>query len=275
MRLVDTQSELIRFPRTFRESTYTKVVLLTSPILFSDTELWQGDNTRLIPWLNARGYTVFLLRLNSAYSSITMLSAALPKAIEEVKKISGNRKIVVGGVSVGGQALLSFLLSQAPEINMVDRVFFLGTGFDYQYPGSFMQKIQSGNLWPHNCPATLFAKNCEGIYLTSYEERGPHLKARSFSESPFAYAPPNKNDLGRINKKALFLGGKIDPVAPSESLFKTFRNYGSLLKKSKKRYFVAGEDNFLRDDYDHAMLFASKNAGSEIFHEIQKYIEKD
>ncbi|MCB1147275.1 MAG: hypothetical protein KDK38_10770, partial [Leptospiraceae bacterium] len=168
---IGDKAELIRFPITYYTNDETPVVLLTSPLIFTDTELYEGEHTRLIPWLNSRGFTVFLVRPSKG-RDLNDLSSALPEALKEVRELSRGRRIVLGGLSLGGQAALEFLLTESAETRFISRVFFLGTGFDYEYPGSFLRRM-TDEKWPGSCSS---ATSLCSLYLQSKEEKGRSLK---------------------------------------------------------------------------------------------------
>lgn len=250
-------------------------LVIVSPVLLSDEVLVNSGNASLIPWFNARGIAVWLVRIPRSTNLEKFGRDVLPSITSAIRKNSTDTQWVMAGVSLGGQAVAQYL-NEAPKNAtvsgmLVKAAFFLGTGFDYAYPGSFTSKLlqkQGQNL-------------CQDEFCTRFfpglksEFVSPRSALTDAAGKPVWRETLENISLGGKGVRMIFVAGKIDNVAPSESVYKFFvKTIGDETKNSPDvRFFLAGRMNRYARDYDHTTMFASKDLASELLPEILKWID--
>jgi len=267
------------FPRTFSALAGPAFSLvLVSPMLVADEALYNSGSSSIIPWFNARGVTVWLVRIPPQTALERFGREVLPQVTTAIRKNSNDESWVMAGVSLGGQAVAQYL-NDAPRNAtvsgmLVKSAFFLGTGFDYSYPGSFTQKLPAlqdgaeGNL----CAAEF----CKRFFASL----PPRLVASRKNLFDASGKPVWRNNLDALVLKdkgvrIFFLAGKIDNVAPSESVYKFYvKTIGDERKTSPDfRFMLPGKMNRHGKDFDHGMMIASDALASEILPDILKWID--
>lgn len=267
------------FPRTFSALAGPAFSLvLVSPLLVADEALYNSGRASIIPWFNARGVTVWLVRIPQHSQIERFGREILPQVTTAIRKNSNDESWVMAGVSLGGQAVAHYL-NDAPRNAtvsgmLVKSAFFLGTGFDYNYPGAFTRRLaalqdnKAGNLCSEN-----FCKR----FLPSLPENLVGSRTQLFDA---AGKPVWRDTLESVQLKdkgvrIFFLAGKIDNVAPSESVYKFYvRTIGDERKTSADfRFMLPGKMNRHGKDFDHGMMVASDELASEILPDILKWID--
>jgi poly(3-hydroxyalkanoate) synthetase len=260
------------FPRTYNTLVGPEYsLLLVSPVLLSDEVLYDSGSSSIIPWFNSRGVSVWLVRIPPQTPLDKFGREVLPEINVAIRKNSKDRNWVLGGVSLGGQAIAHYL-HDAPkhELNTQMRVhsaFFLGTGFDYEYPGAFGRILAKENM----TPAEFQRRFAPGIKLE-------HIASRA---NLFVGGKPVWSDaLSGINLKdkgvrVLFLAGKIDDVAPSESVYKFFvKTAGSEIRNVPGVLFMQpGRMNRHSINFDHGSMVASPELAADILPEIFEWLD--
>jgi len=134
------------FPKTYGAlagPSFSLVVV--SPVLVGDTVLTNSGKSSLIPWFNARGVAVWLVRIPPGMQLEKFGRQVLPTITAAIRKNSNDAQWVMAGVSLGGQAVAHYLDDAQKNATvsgmLVKAAFFLGTGFDYAYPGSFSRRL--------------------------------------------------------------------------------------------------------------------------------------
>lgn len=83
-------------------------ILLVDPIFINKKVLYLGDKSGLIGVLNGNGFSVWLLHFED-YKSVNIKDVGenlIPDVIARIQKVTGQKEYILGGVSLGGQAIL-------------------------------------------------------------------------------------------------------------------------------------------------------------------------
>jgi hypothetical protein len=222
-----------------------KTVVIFSPIFWKD-EILFDHNQSLISYFVKQGYQILLI----SSSSIVWKDRIGYEALKVLQEGGYLENYVIAGISIGGLRLVETLNNWSNEINLPKKVFFLGTGFDYNYKSSFAQKNPIDINYP-----------IPSLFLD------PDLIPYWISKK--SYAIPLKSNLQIPNFTPIaFFWGKIDSVSPDESIYPV---YNAL--PNPKVYKELSIANGLSIDYDHGSLFKSSTAYKEIFPQIIDWIE--
>jgi hypothetical protein len=235
-------------------------VVLFEPLALRKEVLDRGADGGLVPYLNYRGFPVWVV-FAEAHDGLTAaaLGRCYAQAVEAIARVTKAPRLDVGGVSLGGQVAAHALAPLEADAAPVGRVFFYAAGLDYGYPGSFLAALAAGRGGPlaaacgDLCPRWLAGA---GAFLDFLPARGPDedlpLPDR-FPGIPAARVP------------ALFMTGKIDGLAPSESVYPVYQLYGSgAAAPVRKRLMIVGRENLL-PDLDHwGMLSGEAEEGFEV-----------
>lgn len=250
-------------------------LVIVSPVLLSDELLVNSGTSSLIPWFNARGIPVWFVRIPAGASLERFGRQVLPQITSAIRKNSSDAQWVMAGVSLGGQAVAHYL-DEAPKNAtvsgmLVKAAFFLGTGFDYAYPGSFSKRL-AGVTGQNLCAGEFCNRYLPGIPVAMVSSRSAIMDAAG---KPVWRENADNVSLREKGVRVMFVAGKIDNVAPSESVYKFFvRTIGDETKNSPDlRFYLPGKMNRLSRDYDHTMLIASDAAAGELWPEIVKWID--
>ena len=260
------------FPKTYGAVAGPSFSLvLVSPVLVADAALYNSGSASLIPWFNARGIAVWLVRIPPQIPLERFGNDVLPQVAAAIRKNSTESDWVMGGISLGGQAIAHYL-NDAPKHAtvtgmQVKAAFFLGTPFDYEYPGSFGHRLAKENL-PANDLAARFLPRLRADLIVS--------RANLLTAGRPVWRDSLTNvSLSGKGVRTLFIAGKIDNVAPSESVYKFFvKTIGDETKNSPDvRFLQPGRMNRHARDYDHSMMIASDELASEILPDILKWLD--
>lgn len=264
------------FPKTYSAlagPSFSLVVV--SPMLVSDAALTNSGKSSLIPWFNARGVPVWLVRIPPGMQLEKFGRQVLPTITAAIRKNSNDAQWVMAGVSLGGQAVAHYLDDAQKNATvsgmLVKAAFFLGTGFDYAYPGSFSRRLVQ----------TTGQNICADEFCTRYFSGiKPELVSPRSALFDAAGKPVWRETLDNVSLKdkgvrVMFIAGKIDNVAPSESVYKFFvKTIGGETKNSPDvRFFQPGRMNRYARDYDHAMMIGSDDLASELLPDVLKWID--
>ncbi|HMZ57570.1 MAG TPA: hypothetical protein PL048_02270, partial [Leptospiraceae bacterium] len=188
------------------------------------------------------------------------------KAVSEVQKTEIS-EIFLGGLSLGGNTVLDYLSEPVPKT--VKGVFFIGTGFDYAYTGSFAEKVSS---YRKSAVCTDSGGNLSCIPPVSkiYIRNGRIVSVpRKIPGSPFRI---RKNEPGKITVPLFAVFGKTDGISPEETVYPCFYPE-KRSRDSKAEFLEASTANDLSMDYDHFDLFFSEKAESEIYKKITDWMD--
>lgn len=241
--------------------------------IFKTVDFPNRNLSVLIPYLNSKGFRVILI------SPENPTTVSLKKAGQDLKSVitylENEDNLILGGVSLGGQAIAHYLSSGnvSPKIK---KVFFMGTGLDYKYTGSLQTYIEkvSKKDEPVNCKISEKDNLCNRYITSLYIESGSDRRALSYPRLiPILEKEPIQFiGLTKLNLEVLLIYGKLDGLAPEESML------GLFLKgwddKFKLRYFEASTASNLNHDYDHYDLFFHEDAPSEIYSILTTWMKR-
>jgi len=274
------------YPVTHQNAHTRDAVVLTDPVLLDQSVLHRGHDGGIIPTLNYHGYPVWLIRY-STYESVDLVRFGqhdIPRALKEITKLSGARRYILGGLSLGGQAVLHFLnghLAKKERPYEITKIFFMGCAFDYNYPNSFA-RVAIAAKYQKRSIQKLCTSNTEKIcnYLRSAYAKVP---VRRFLNYLPETSPTPKQSFGFVSdlrQPILFIQGKIDNIAPPEAAYPLYRMVGAKFNKDlvapnvDKLFFEASEMNGFRFDYDHYALFLSPTADTEVYRYLIRWLNR-
>lgn len=227
------------------------VVILFSPIFWEDRILWDHDYG-LVPYFLTQNVKVAVVSYRSG-DPVSVFSEGLDSLLNHYKK----EDIYLGGLSVGGQYLLKALADNKKtgrNLDSVRGVFFLGTGMDYEYPGSFSRSYKNFRKVQYHPRYFLDSSNRE------------YLADQDFSVFSSISLWENENQFGKI--PIAFFYGKIDSVAPEESIFPFYQKW-----KAPKLFYEFSIANGSGLDYDHGGLFRGRNAHKNVYPAIVEWMK--
>ncbi|TGK11943.1 alpha/beta hydrolase [Leptospira fletcheri] len=248
-------------------------ILILDPILVNKKALYLGDYSGLIGVLNGNGFSVWLLHFDS-YADLDLKEIGdkiLPQAISQIQRVSNRKDYILGGVSLGGQAVLHYL--RGKKDSSIYKSFFLGTGMDYKYNDSFLEDMKKEKRFGKDLTDICKGKDTFCSRFISYDQDDPStlfVYRNLWNYLPsLEENPKNWVDFESSDFPTLFIAGKIDNVAPSESIHPVYRR-----KKGASQFVEIGRDNRANIDYDHLSLFAHEGAASEIYQKIADWLKK-
>ncbi len=263
------------FPRTYGALAGPSFgLVLVSPVLVKDEMLYNSGSHSLIPWFNARGIAVWLIRIPAQTNLEQFGRETLPVVTAAIRKNSNDEVWVMGGVSLGGQAIAHYLADAPRNATvtgmLVKAAFFLGTGFDYNYPDSFARRLLAA-------PANL----CSGSFCDNYFPGVPsdmiQPKAALFDTKgkPVWRDVINGAALRDSGVRLFIACGKIDNVAPSEAVYKFYTQaLGDERQVSPDvRFLQPGRMNRHSADFNHSMMVASPELAADILPEILRWLD--
>ncbi|TGL93306.1 alpha/beta hydrolase [Leptospira barantonii] len=257
---------------SYENSSYPPV-LLVDPVFINKKALYLGDKSGLIGVLNGNGFSVWLLHFED-HKSVNLKDIGenlIPDVISRIQKVTGKKEYILGGVSLGGQAVLhSFKAKKIPDIS---KAFFLGTGMDYKYNDSFIEQMKNEKRFGTDLSVSCKNKDSFCKRFISFDADDPttlFVYQNLFNYLPALEENPKTwESFESTNFPSLFIGGRIDNVSPTESIHPVYKR-----KKGKKEYWEAGRDNGMSIDYDHLGLFAYEDAPSDIYQRIADWLKE-
>jgi pimeloyl-ACP methyl ester carboxylesterase len=238
---------------THRAAGVHPPVVLFEPLALRREVLDQGAGGGLVPYLNYRGFPVWVV-FAEAHEGLraAALGRCYAQAVDAIAEVTKAPRLHVGGVSLGGQ-VAAHALEHLREGAPLGRVFFYAAGIDYAYPGSLLAARA-----PLAAACAACAPWLSGFLPPPDEDR------------PLAERLPG---LATAQAPVLFVNGKIDGVAPSESVYPAYELYGSAAPGPvRKRLVLVARENFL-PDLDHwGMLGGAEEDGFEI---LAGWLESD
>ncbi|WP_246836040.1 alpha/beta hydrolase [Leptospira yasudae] len=257
---------------SYENSNYPPV-LLVDPVFINKKALYLGDKSGLIGVLNGNGFSVWLLHFED-HKSVNLKEIGenlIPDVIARIQKVTGKKEYILGGVSLGGQAVLhSFKAKKIPDIS---KAFFLGTGMDYKYNDSFIEQMKAEKRFGTDLTNSCKNKDSFCKRFISFDEDDPttlFVYQNLFNYLPTLEENPKTwESFESTTFPSLFIGGRIDNVSPTESIHPVYKR-----KKGKKEYLEAGRDNGMSIDYDHLGLFAYEDAPGDIYQKIADWLKE-
>lgn len=263
------------FPRTYGALAGPSFgLVLVSPVLFNDEILYNSGTSSIIPWFNARGISVWLVRIPPRQNLAKFGREVLPQITTAIRKNSNDDVWVMGAISLGGQAVYHYLADAPRNATvsgmLVKAAFFFGTGFDYNYPNSFTRKLIAA---PEDICSAKFCENFfPGVAYSFIRNKSALLDTQGkpiWSEVLDGAALKDKG-------VRLFLtAGKIDNVAPSEAVYRFYvQALGDERKVSRDiRFLQPGRMNRHGVDFNHSMMVASGELADHILPELVRWLE--
>lgn len=260
-------------------------VVVVEPILFRRELLYAApDGTAsggLIPYLQEEGFPVWLVWSDpGSGAGARALSGAIARTVGAIARETGADRFDLVGLSLGAEGALRALepLTDASSPVRIRRAAFLGGGFDFAYPHSFGARIGALRGGPAAPLCTL-----DGDAACAREFRTP-LAVTPWLGSlpggdPDALAPSRERFpfVAGLSLPVLFIGGKVDGISPSESVFPLYTLWGSAAPAPgtvRKRFFLAGRENALGWEFDHFDLFAGAHA-ADVWAQLASWLEGD
>ena len=263
-------------------------IIIFEPLLLKETALYRiEDNTEkgLIPFLNEEGYTVYLVSSKTKNPDFKLNAKETDVILNQIADKHKNRDVILAGVSLGGQSVLEYMTLPTNLNNFarVKKIFFIGTGIDYNYSNSFLEKSET--LGYDEKPIEALCKEnkrdnfCSRfIWFNNALQSVDNTKKETF----FHQVPKmEKNYISRFHPSKLqtayfFLYGKLDSISPEESIYPFFHTIrlGASKGNSQNTLYEAGEANGHTIDYDHADLFVYPKAEKEIYSELVDWLNK-
>ena len=269
-------------PRAGRKET---PLLVVEPLLFERELLFDGPHGGLVSYLAAHGFRVWLVGPDGpATPKATDLARGIRATAETIAREAGVRRFDVVGLSLGGEAALAALdgLTAPGSRIEIRRVAFMGTGFDFAYPHSFAARV-APHVGPEGAPASTLCTldGDTGCARLFHDPGGASSWLGALpAEDPAALRPASERFafVARFTAlPVLFVTGKADGIAPSESMFPLFTLWGSQEHDRRaipKHLFLAGRENgFARDD-DQFDLFGSEAARDEVWAHLAAWLAK-
>ncbi|HEY2512211.1 MAG TPA: hypothetical protein VGI39_15195 [Polyangiaceae bacterium] len=267
-------------PRAGRKGT---PLLVVEPLLFQRELLFDGPHGGLVTYLASSGFRVWLVGpAGPAIPNTTDLAHGIRIAAEAIAREAGVRRFDLLGLSLGGEAALGALDGlTAPGSGVeIRRVAFVGAGFDFAYPHSFAARV-APHLGPGGAPASALCTldGDTGCARLFHDASGASSWLGALpAEDPAALRPASERFpfVARFTAlPVLFVTGKADGIAPSESMFPLFLLWGSQEHDRRaipKHLFLAGRENgFARDD-DQFDLFGSEEARDEVWTHLAAWL---
>ncbi len=263
------------FPKTYSATLSRSFSLvLVSPVLVKDEILYNSTSSSLIPWFNSRGVSVWLVKIPAHTRLDYFGTAVLPQIASSIQQNSTEENWVMGGVSLGGQAIAHYLQKadeNATATGMrVDAVFFLGTGFDYAYPSSFARVLKDQLKSDDLCAQDFCSR-----YLPELAPRFAAKRSDLFDNAgkPVWSEAIDGSRLRGKKVRLFFISGKIDNVAPSESVYKFYTQVVGVPQNSPDyRFLQAGRMNRFAEDFNHTQLLGSDALASDILPVVLDWI---
>lgn len=271
-------ASMLFFPARWRPPRPRPPLVLVGPELLDARVLYDHEGA-LVPFLIDRGYPVLLVNAARGPFPDEFGSAGLVRLVEQMHERTGAKEIVVGGVGPGGRHALGLVdalerhRDGAPPVR-VSKLFFLGTGLDYAYPDPFFARLDAEGLKGPDlraqCKDQARRAVCKRMFRSSVRSSG-YMDLLRF-RAPTAPAP-DLRFVADLLVPALFIVGKTDNVSPAESVVPVYRAYGTTARDVPKRYFIAGLENQLSQDYDELSLLLDISAESEVYPIIGAWLD--
>lgn len=272
---------------TPKEPKLISPVVIYEPILLKESVLFRIEDKKekgLIAYLNDKGYTVYLITSGEVSPNFKNHSLEFDSILNQIAQKHRNREVILGGTSLGGQAVLEYMTIPFDLNNYarVAKVFFIGTGIDYNYTGSFAEKsVQFG--YEEKLVSELCPKGVKNHFCYKYIRLNNSLQKVDNSKKEMYYnrVPKIGNDYisrfhySKLQLPYLFIYGKLDSISPEESIYPLFHKLSSGAKMdSRNTLYEASEANGQSIDYDHADLFLYPDVNKEVYYKLYRWLEK-
>jgi len=262
------------------------IVVMFEPVLLKETALFRSEKEEgIIAYLNESGFTVYLLSSKNNKDNFKEQAENLDMVLNHIADNKDNRNFILGGVSLGGQVVLEYMKRPIDFGNLakVKKIFFIGTGIDYNYTNSFAEKSEKLGYENQMVKDLCRDKTIDNFCKRYIEFNNQLQKQNNSKKEEFFNRIPKleKIDITKFHPTKLhlpyfFLYGKLDSISPEESIYPLFHKIkpSSLNGNSQNTYYEAGEANGHTIDYDHADLFVYEKAEKEIYPKLIRWLEK-
>jgi pimeloyl-ACP methyl ester carboxylesterase len=263
-------------------------VIIYEPVFLKQSVLFRVEDDKekgLIPALNKAGFRVYLVSSNNNNQSDYKQHAfELDMILNKIADIHKSRDVILAGTSLGGKTILEYMTLPANLDNYarVKKIFFIGTGVDYNYTGSFAEKSEKLG-YENKLVKDLCSENKKDNFCTRYIYFNNSLEKvdNSRKENYFDRVPRiEKGFLARFDKIKLqlpyfFLYGKLDSISPEESIYPLFHIIRPSARGNNLNImYEASEANGHSIDYDHADLFLYEKAEKEIYPRLIHWLKR-
>ncbi|MGO8997652.1 MAG: esterase/lipase family protein, partial [Polyangiaceae bacterium] len=273
------------FPPTVPRARRRVVPLIVGgPILFRRERLYPSRGEGLVPYLQDEGFPVWLVGVDARVApGARALGRGIAQTVTSIATQTGAREVDLLGLSMGAEGALRALdLMTSPGSPVViRRVAFLGGGFDFAYPHSFGSRIAPLRGGPATPLCTLDGDvGCARDFRQASAAAAVAWLASIPAADDDALLPARERfpfvaQLAHL--PVLFVSGKSDGIAPSESMFPLYTLWGSDEPDPRaipKLLFLAGRENALGSDLDHFDLFVGPDA-EKVWDRIVTWFERD
>jgi hypothetical protein len=266
------------FPPTVRARPDSPPLVLVEPILFRRDLLTRPGG--LVPWLEAEGFSVWVVGPDAPdRTDARSFGAGIVRAVDVVAQKSGSSRVSIVAASFGAPAALHALeVLTAPTAKIaIDRVVFLGGALDHAYPGSVAARIAAQRGGPGAALCTLD----DGAFCAHafHDARAATPWLGSVPRAEEAEAAPAATRFPALSRfhdlPVLFVAGKGDGLAPSESIFPAYTAWGrggGTDRDVPKLFFLAGRENGFEEDYDAYELLAGEHAEGEVWTRLAEWL---
>lgn len=257
-------------------------LLVVEPLFFRREILYPEGGGGLVAYLQDEGFPVWVVWVDAPLPlDPRAFSRGIAQTVTQIATTTGARLFDLIGLSMGSEAALRSLdlLTSPGSPVEIRRVAFLGGGFDFDYPGSFASRIARIRGGPAtrlctldgdvDCARSLRDTRAALPWLGNLPPAGDDALLRSRERFPFVA------HFTRL--PVLFVSGKADGIAPSESMFPLYVLWGSNEPDPRavpKLLFLAGRENALGWDLDHFDLFAGPHAEA-VWRHIVAWLKHD
>jgi hypothetical protein len=257
----------IPFPPRARTRPARPPLVVVEPVLFRRELLLEDGG--LVATLEDAGFSVWLVGEDAPVPSDVRASAeGIARAIGSVARATGSTDIDVVSLGLSGAATLgAFLALCEPGSPVhVGKLVFFGAPLDEGYPNSFAARTRAiaGGSASALATTRTFADPEATRWLGALPPSDPD------DLRPTRERYPQLANLARTDNSVLFLAGKIDGVAPTESSFPVFQAFGS----AHKRFFIAGLENGLPRDFDAFALLARNDGAPAVWAQLVAFLRE-
>ena len=271
-------------PATPRAGRRDVPVVVVEPILFRRELLTvgPGPDGGLVSYLATEGFPVWLVWVDAAVPpDPRALAVGVAQVVASIARETGVKRVDLLGLSLGAEASLRALepLTAPASPVTVRRVVFLGGGFDFAYPHSIAARLAAVRGQQASALCSL-----DGDVDCARQFRQPRAAVPWLGVLPPADADelqasrdrfPFASHLTRL--PVLFVNGKADGIAASESMFPLYTFWGSDEPDPRdvpKLMFLAGRENGFAADYDHFALFGAPGA-DEVWDHVVGWLKRE
>jgi hypothetical protein len=274
---VDLPMRATFFPR--RAARSRTPVVVVEPVFFRKEILYAGGASA-IDVLTEDGFDTWLVWTDTdAALDARRVARGIEQTVTSIASETGSRELDLVGTSLGAEAALGALdlLTSPGSPVIVRRVAFVGGGFDYAYPGSFGARVHSVAGGPATRVCAMDGEGCAPQFHDA--SRARRWLGTMPPSSPDALDPARAR-FGFANRwtqlPVLFVAGKADGIAPSESSFPLYELWGRQADPATvpKLFFLAGRENDIDGDLDHLELFAGRGAAG-VWHHVTAWLARD